>query len=132
MSKNFDFIMLIAYCGLIFWLSNQERLPTPHLFDNEDKFHHFTAYAVMAGLAWRALKHLIRSKEALFVSSVVFCSLYGVSDEWHQSFVVGRQCSVLDWTADTLGAMTLSALLYWRQLKTPVLVSISSIEDNRR
>jgi VanZ family protein len=31
-------------------------------------------------------------------------SLYGATDEFHQSFVPGRSADVLDWLADTLGA----------------------------
>jgi VanZ family protein len=36
--------------------------------------------------------------------SIAFCSLYGLSDEWHQSFVVGRESDFADWVADTSGA----------------------------
>lgn len=42
---------------------------------------------------------------------ILFCSLYGISDEWHQSFVVGRSSDVLDWLADTSGAVLASFLL---------------------
>jgi VanZ family protein len=40
----------------------------------------------------------------LALVSIAFCSLYGASDEWHQSFVVGRSSDILDWLADTSGA----------------------------
>jgi VanZ family protein len=36
--------------------------------------------------------------------SLVLSSLYGVSDEFHQSFVPGRTPDVHDWMADTWGA----------------------------
>ena len=39
---------------------------------------------------------------ALF--SVTFCSLYGISDQWHQSFVEGLSADVADWMADTVDA----------------------------
>ena len=32
-------------------------------------------------------------------------SLYGISDEFHQSFVPGRTPDVVDWLADTSGAL---------------------------
>jgi VanZ family protein len=31
--------------------------------------------------------------------------LYGVLDEWHQSFVPGRVVSVADWAADIIGVV---------------------------
>jgi len=40
---------------------------------------------------------------------VLLGSLYGVSDEWHQSFVPGRDPSLGDWAADTVGVL----LGYW-------------------
>lgn len=123
MSRHFDFMALIGYCGFIFWLSDQERLPAPHLFDNEDKLHHFTAYAVMAVLAWRTFRHRLRSRTALFLASAVFCSLYGISDEWHQSFIVGRESSALDWLADTAGGAAASFMLYWQSRKTPAVLA---------
>jgi VanZ family protein len=36
---------------------------------------------------------------------MVFCSLYGASDEWHQSFVPGRMVEVADWLADSIGGV---------------------------
>ena len=38
-------------------------------------------------------------------------SLYGATDEWHQSYVPGRYAEVADWVADTLGAL-LATVLY--------------------
>ena len=38
---------------------------------------------------------------------------YGISDEFHQSFVPGRTPDVLDWLADTSGALLAALLLAW-------------------
>jgi hypothetical protein len=43
--------------------------------------------------------------------AVLIVSVFGVTDEWHQSFVPGRDCDVLDWLADTTGA-ALAVTLY--------------------
>jgi VanZ family protein len=104
MHKIFDILALLFYCMAIFWLSHQPSLPMPMLFEFQDKLHHFTAYFLMGVLAWRNFRHFIKLPFSLTVVSVVFCSLYGISDEWHQSFVVGREADVWDWVADTLGA----------------------------
>ncbi|MFI3218673.1 MAG: VanZ family protein [Methylococcales bacterium] len=105
MVRVLDFLGLLFYCALIYWLSDQETLPTPDLFENQDKLIHFGAYFVMGLLAWRSFKHLISTPIILALVSIVFCSLYGASDEWHQSFVVGRVSDIVDWLADTSGAI---------------------------
>ncbi len=74
------------------------------LFEYQDKLHHITAYFIMGVLASRAFRHFVKPTRALAIVSIAFCSLYGISDEWHQSFVIGRAADSLDWVADTLGA----------------------------
>jgi VanZ family protein len=115
MVRVLDFLGLVCYCALIYWLSDQERLPTPNLFENQDKLIHFGAYFVMGLLAWRSFRHLISQPIILVLVSITFCSLYGASDEWHQSFVIGRFSDVIDWLADTSGAIAGVFLLHKRQ-----------------
>ena len=46
---------------------------------------------------------------------VVFCALYGLSDEIHQSFVDGRVFDLLDLAADVAGAAFAAGLfVYWQ------------------
>lgn len=99
-----DSIALLLYCGLIFYLSHQSTLPTPMLFNHQDKLIHATAYALMGLLAWRVFVHNFKVKHWLVICSLFFCGLYGVSDEYHQSFIDGRDADVWDWLADTIGA----------------------------
>ncbi|MDD1615248.1 MAG: VanZ family protein [Methylococcaceae bacterium NSP1-2] len=112
MVRVVDFLALLLYCALIYWLSDQQTLPTPDLFDSEDKLIHFGAYFVMGLFAWRSFKHLISMPIILALLSIVFCSLYGASDEWHQSFVIGRVSDAVDWLADTSGAIVGVFLLH--------------------
>ncbi|QWF71624.1 VanZ family protein [Methylomonas paludis] len=128
MHKKLDSLALILFCGLIFFLSDQSRLPTPNWFENEDKLHHYLAYGVMGILAWRAFRHIGISRVYVLLISFVFCSLYGISDEWHQSFVVGRNSSANDWLADNIGAATGIIFCYWRhkhRTNNQVLPSVS-------
>jgi len=74
------------------------------LFNHQDKLIHATAYAVMGLLVWRVLVHHYQTRFWLSLFSLLFCSLYGVSDEYHQSFIAGRDADVWDWLADTIGA----------------------------
>lgn len=120
MPKLFDWMVLPAYCGLIFWLSAQEQLPMPEVFNFQDKVLHFGAYFMMAIFAWRSFRHSSLSEWNLALISFLFCSVYGMSDEWHQSFVLGRTSSIGDWLADSFGAaVAISILISYNQLRRP-------------
>jgi len=104
-----DGMLLTAYCALIFALSHQPALPVPMLFPHQDKVHHLLAYAAMGLLAWRLFAHRIPTPQRLWLATTLFCSLYGASDEFHQSFISGRESDIFDWLADTLGAAIAAA-----------------------
>jgi VanZ family protein len=102
--------------ALTLWLlSSRSTLPMPQGVFGLDKVAHFTAYAALAfalGLwpkreSWKA--HPLRT--ALLI--VALASVYGGIDELHQSFVPGRDASVYDWIADTLGAGFGVAVFAW-------------------
>jgi VanZ family protein len=111
MIKILDILALLFYCAVIFWLSHQPSLPVPMLFEYQDKLHHFTAYFIMGLFASRTFRHFVKPPVILAIVSIVFCSLYGISDEWHQSFIEGRTADAWDWVADTIGATVAMALL---------------------
>jgi len=98
---------LTAYCVFIYIQSSYpspEALPS---FEFSDKLMHFGAYAVMGVLFYRAYQTLpFRTNIQLIVLfSMISASLYGVSDEIHQSFVPYRDGSFGDVIADVLGAV---------------------------
>ncbi len=95
-------LFLLLYCALIFWLSDQPVLSIPVDFPHIDKLIHAGAYFIMGLLAWRAFTPWLVKPILL---TIVFCSLYGLSDEWHQSIVAGRSSDVFDWIADTIGGV---------------------------
>jgi VanZ family protein len=114
MIKILDFTLLIFYCLFIYWLSDQSSLKNPFDFgfDYQDKLYHAGAYAIMGLLAWRSFKHLVSSSIILASLSIAFCSFFGLSDEWHQSFIVGRESDSTDWVADSSGSVLAIMLLY--------------------
>ncbi len=125
MKKWIDSFLLLAYCGFIFYLSSRSSLPTPMLFPHQDKLLHMGAYFIMGMLAWRFFRHY-SSRLFLSVNTVLFCSLYGISDEWHQSFVPGRQIDFYDWVADTSGGfLAVVALNFWFKIKDRQLLGQS-------
>lgn len=111
-NKALDTAQLILYCAFIYWLSDQPSLGTPMLFLHQDKLFHAGAYFVLAGFTLRAFRHIKMPLPTLMISSFIFASLYGLSDEWHQSFVPGRMSDVKDWIADTVGAVLCLSLYY--------------------
>ncbi len=94
--NRFYLLLAVGWATAIFWMSS---LPGTEvgLQPPWDKLAHFATYAVLATL-------LVRSglSQALaFLLAVV----YGAGDEWHQSFVPGRDASGFDLLADAAGAL---------------------------
>lgn len=118
MIKILDFSGLLLYCLFIYWLSDQPSLPVPMWFAHQDKIYHAVAYFIMGLVAWRSFKHLTDSPIILALLSIAFCSLFGVSDEWHQSFVEGRFSDIADWIADSSGAGLAILLMGLNRLNT--------------
>ncbi|WP_031432789.1 VanZ family protein [Methylomarinum vadi] len=106
MLKRIDFSLLLSYCSLIYYLSNQPVIKVPMFFTHQDKLHHFGAYFLMGILAWRCSASLNNAAIIRFFLTFGFCSIYGASDEWHQSFVPGRESDIWDWSADAAGALS--------------------------
>jgi VanZ family protein len=50
--------------------------------------------------------------------------LFGVTDEWHQSWIPGREMDPWDWAADSIGSGL--GLILWGLLKYPNIPSHSS------
>lgn len=98
---------VLAYLALIFILSAQPNLQPPVHFADSDKVMHLGEYAVLGALLARALRVSNPAWSALTIAfaAVALSSLWGASDEYHQSFVPGRDSSAYDWCADTMGAL---------------------------
>jgi len=96
---------VIVYCTAIFIQSSfptTEQLPSwPFL----DKGLHMAAYALLGFLVFRALStgRLANNPNLSLIISILFSGLYGLSDEWHQSFVPGRSPEATDAMANLVG-----------------------------
>jgi len=97
---------ILVYCLVIFV---QSSYPSPDIglhWPFKDKVLHFTAYALLGALFLRAfyttrIKHHLK---LIIILSVLLSSLYGISDEIHQSFVPFRTADAMDALADILGS----------------------------
>lgn len=94
----------------LYWLSSQENFGEEPPVDVPDKWAHFIAYGFLGTLIGRTGAFWNRGSQGMWLA-VLVASLYGASDEWHQTFVPGRYPDAVDWVADTLGAM-LAIFLY--------------------
>jgi VanZ family protein len=124
-----------AYCLLIFSASARPALPGMDAFAHQDKLVHGLAYAVMGALFHRALKRTLppRFSGLTVAFAIGLATLYGLSDEFHQSFVPGRTAAAGDLAADFLGSLV-GALLHRRLTLTrrPRPGAIRGLTKDRR
>lgn len=108
---------VLLYAALIVFLSSRQSLPKVRF---NDKVMHFGEYAVFAFLINRALLLLFPTwsvRKGTFWA-VVIASLFGVTDEIHQSFVPNRDASIYDLFADMAGsAVGAMAYVAWADLR---------------
>jgi VanZ family protein len=95
----------LAMMSVIFWVSAQPGNELPS-FDWADhivkKAGHVVGYALLAGAYWYGLGMKRERRWLAWVLAV----LYAATDEFHQSFVPGRNASVWDVVIfDNLGAL---------------------------
>lgn len=104
---------------LIFGLSQQSSLPDmpghiPDWVAHGLEYAFFTLTLTFA--TTRGFDTARRTLARVSVAALI-AILYGISDEFHQSFV-GRDPTVQDWLADTVGAVVMAGLmlLLWRRM----------------
>jgi len=92
--------------GWIFWMSSQSNVPEPGIWlpPHFDKLVHALIYGILSCLIYPFMRSAGLNRIHAAVVSVVSASLYGVTDEWHQSMVANRMSDIYDWIADTIGA----------------------------
>jgi len=113
-SQTVRWAAVVAWMGLIFFLSAQPRLPRvlpPGLPQIQDVIGHFIVYAVLTVLLWWALRGAGICHSLLWALAATV--LYGVSDEFHQSFVTNRHPDVFDLATDLAGAVTALLIVRW-------------------
>jgi len=96
---------VLFYSGIIFYVSSLPGVKTSVSGIHFDKALHFGEYIPFGFLLARAFGqkagHLSGKNILLWVGGISF--LYGLSDEYHQSFVMGRNAAMTDVWADFIG-----------------------------
>lgn len=110
---------VLAYLGVIFWLSSIPHLHPPVQFNGADKVCHVLEYGGLGVLLARALRRStgLSWPVAVIVATIILGSLAGAADERSQLNVPGRVCDVYDWMADTVG-VSLGSLIYGGLLRS--------------
>ncbi|MBN2251052.1 MAG: VanZ family protein [Candidatus Altiarchaeota archaeon] len=103
--------LVFSYAALIYSVSSMSRPPQP--MASNDAFAcealatlgHFMEYMVFGFLLYAAFRSLGGrfDKKAVWLA-IIAATIYGLTDEIHQSFVPNRDCSIIDLSADFLGA----------------------------
>ena len=77
-------------------------------------------YGVLAATILYAFQAELKNGRGVvfLAATLTICILYGIGDEFHQSFIPGRFASVADLIADTLGAAAACvAWFFWKRKK---------------
>lgn len=104
--------------GMVVIASGRSQVAAPSI-NHFDKVAHFSIFGLLATLIARC------PGVRRFRYAILIVSLFGISDEFRQSFTPGRSVEFADWMADTLGAATaVSLYAFWpwyrRLLETPL------------
>ena len=109
----------LVWMAVIFFVSAQSTLPS-YPEDTIDtllkKGGHMFAFGLLAVLLWRAMKEAWPDGRATLGAFLVSL-LYAVSDEWHQTFVPGRNGTPVDVGIDVAGMLLALALIAWWRAK---------------
>jgi len=102
------YVLPITWAGLIFFLSAQSKLPSASkpLIDLVFKQSaHIFVYAVLHFLIWRAIKITIspHNQIKLVAVPILLAFIYALTDEFHQSFIPGREATLIDIGFDLMG-----------------------------
>jgi VanZ family protein len=108
---------MLLCMGGIFFLSHQpgDTLDLP-IFPGADKLVHMIAYGVLSATVIFSFPPEVRVKmrRLVLTAAVLVPLLFGLTDEYHQSFVPGRSTEFLDLVADGAGGLIVGLIWFLR------------------
>ena len=128
LNRIIPLVPLITVMGTIFYLSHQpgdsSYMPSIFLFD---KLAHMAIYALLAAAVLYASYSFypqFKKDEGKVMASLLamtVCILYGIGDEFHQSFIPDRFVSFGDVVADVMGAAAVCVVwILWKKRIIPI------------
>jgi len=124
MAQNLGFIIAPgAWMAFIFFLSTLEGPASGRVLESvsgtwTEGWLSYLAHALLYGILAILVQSAIwvwdpqRQPKWVFVAGL-FAAVYGITDEYHQSFVVGRSASASDVVVDSVAALVAAALLWF-------------------
>lgn len=106
----------VAACMVfIFFISSRSQRDIPPFFPFQDVVYHTLVYLILALYFSRALKNTNPNIPALnlIIFTIIFGVVYGISDEFHQSFIPGRSVSGFDVFIDGIGSTAGGIIYLW-------------------
>lgn len=103
-------VLALGYaCGI--YAASSKDTSSVSLPNHIDKLIHFVEYGILClFVCWVVSSFQIKSAKMFYLLTIGITSLYGMFDEFHQSFTPNRSADILDWLADTAGAATVCLL----------------------
>lgn len=107
--------------GVIFYLSDQPDLKSSFPGGVDfilRKAAHITEFAILTFLIWHASVESVdpesKKSKKIVVVAFLFAFFYAISDEYHQTFVLGRVGAVKDVLIDSMGII-IATIVIWRK-----------------
>ncbi len=109
-------VVMIYAAGIFMASSTPQPFGVQELPPFVDKVIHAAVFGGFSLTVWMALRYSAPrvSTVRLSLLAVLIATLYGLSDEVHQSFVPGRTMDGLDLVADAIGACLAQAMIVMR------------------
>ncbi len=125
--------VLLIYMGIIFYFSHQTGVSSQSSSDilvdgyvnilnsNLDlevvslvirKSAHFISFGILASVMFFTLKSFKVNILKNIIISFIFTAFYAATDEFHQTFIIGRSGEVKDVLIDSMGAIFFLLVLY--------------------
>lgn len=113
-------VLPVAEMAALWWSSSRRPgdEPVGQTFALLHNMAHVVAYAVLAGLLWLAWSRTLQAHDSSgaearrSAGAFLLATVYGAVDEWHQSWVPGRDSSLADLCSDAAGALFAVLLLH--------------------
>lgn len=123
----------VAVMATILWSSGTQgpEVPGAVSFPHLDKVVHFFVFGLIATLLYRALPQWLDRRRATWLT-IVAVSMFGLADEFRQSFNPARFTDFWDWVMDTLGAaVAVVAYRFWPFYRNLLESSVNPFKKDR-